>query len=96
MHHLSKLTHSQLDPRRGEVLGVDVYSLAALEVPDWEDLLSRTVARRAGVLAGRRVGRAEVEALQSMTVVFAASAGSFGGGHARTALTTYLADDVTP
>ncbi|MFE3021617.1 hypothetical protein [Streptomyces sp. NPDC059256] len=96
VHHLAKLTHSQLDPRRREPLRVDVYSLAALVVPNWEDLLSRTVTRRAGVMAGRRVGRAEVEALQSMTAVFAASTSSFGGGHARTALTTYLADDVTP
>ncbi|MGW6456621.1 hypothetical protein ACWF94_11985 [Streptomyces sp. NPDC055078] len=96
VHHLAKLTDSQLDPSRGKLLGADVYSLAALAVPNWEDLLARTTARRAGVLAGRRVGRAEVEALKSMTVFFAASTGAFGGGHARTALTAYLADDVTP
>ncbi|MFJ1917006.1 hypothetical protein ACIOGX_34335 [Streptomyces sp. NPDC088147] len=96
VHHLAKLTNSQLDPTRGGQLGVDVYSHTALTVPNWEDLLSRTTARRAGVAAGRRVGRTEVEALQSMTAFFAASAGTFGGGHARTALTAYLADDVTP
>ncbi|MFE5855336.1 hypothetical protein ACFQ61_19265 [Streptomyces sp. NPDC056500] len=96
MHHLAKLTNSQLDPGRGKLLGTDIYSLAALSVPNWEDLLSRTVARRAGVLTGRRVGHAEVKALKSMTTFFATSTGAFGGGHARTALTTYLADDVTP
>ncbi|WP_066956631.1 transcriptional regulator [Streptomyces lushanensis] len=96
VHHLARLTNSQLDPGRGKPLGVAVYSLAALTVPNWEDLLSRTTARRAGLVAGRRVGRAEVEALQSMTAFFATSTGAFGGGHARTALTTYLADDVTP
>ncbi|MFD9427492.1 MULTISPECIES: hypothetical protein [unclassified Streptomyces] len=96
VHHLAKLTHSQLDPSRGKLPGAEVYSLAALTVPNWEDLLSRTTARRAGVMAGRRVGHTEVEALKSMTVFFAASTGSFGGGHARTALTAYLADDVTP
>ncbi|MFD7291204.1 helix-turn-helix domain-containing protein [Streptomyces sp. NPDC059863] len=96
VQHLAKLTNSQLDPGRGKLLGADVYSLAALAVPNWEDLLSRTTARRAGVAAGRRVGRVEVEALKSMTAFFASSAGAFGGGHARTALTAYLADDVTP
>ncbi|MEU0687332.1 hypothetical protein [Streptomyces uncialis] len=96
VRRLAKLTHSQLDPHRGKLLGAEVYSLAALSVPNWEDLVSRTRARRAGVLAGRRVGRAEVEALKSMTLFFSASTGTFGGGHARTALTTYLADDVTP
>ncbi|MGW1018368.1 hypothetical protein [Streptomyces niveus] len=96
VRHLAKLTNSQLDPGRGKILGADVYSLAALAVPDWEELLSRTRSRRAGVIAGRRVGQAEVEALKSMTVFFASSTGTFGGGHARTALTTYLADDVTP
>ncbi|MGW6740659.1 hypothetical protein ACWGDX_07905 [Streptomyces sp. NPDC055025] len=96
VHHLAKLTKSQLDPSRGKPLGADVYSLAMLGIPDWEDLRSRTTARRAGVMAGRRVGRAEVEALQSMTAFFATSTGAFGGGHARTALTAYLADDVTP
>ncbi|MFE4670789.1 hypothetical protein ACFRI7_39055, partial [Streptomyces sp. NPDC056716] len=96
VRHLAKLTHSQLDPDRGNIPGADVYSLAALAVPEWEDLLSRSTARRAGVMAGRRVGRAEVEALKSMTAVFATSTGTFGGGHARNALTAYLADDVTP
>ncbi|MFE4669515.1 hypothetical protein ACFRI7_17560 [Streptomyces sp. NPDC056716] len=47
-------------------------------------------------MADRRVGHSEVEALKSMTAVFATSSGTFGGGHARTALTAYLADDVTP
>ncbi|MFD7288485.1 hypothetical protein [Streptomyces sp. NPDC059863] len=96
MHHLAKLTKSQLDPRRGKLLRVDVYSLAALTVPPWEDLLSRRTPHRAGIVPGRRVGRVEVEALRSTTAFFAASIGTFGGGHARTALTTYLADDVTP
>ncbi|MET9554403.1 helix-turn-helix transcriptional regulator [Streptomyces sp. NPDC006645] len=96
VRRLAKLTNSQLDPNRGKLLGVDVYSLAALTVPSWEDLLARATARRAGAVVGRRVGRAEVEALQGMTVFFASLTGAFGGGHARTALTTYLADDVTP
>ncbi|MFD6340231.1 hypothetical protein [Streptomyces sp. NPDC060131] len=96
VHHLAKLTHSQLDPSRGRFLGADVYSLTVLAVPGWEDLLARTTARRAGVMAGRRVGHTEVEAMKSMTAFFATSSGTFGGGHARTALTAYLADDVTP
>ncbi|MEU0990406.1 hypothetical protein [Streptomyces sp. NPDC005953] len=94
--HLARLTHSQLDPSRGEPLGVDVYSLGALSIPNWEDLRAQTAARRTGVLAGHRAGHAEVEALKRMTIFFAASTGTFGGGHARTALTTYLADDLTP
>ncbi|MFE3121366.1 hypothetical protein [Streptomyces niveus] len=96
VHQLAKLTHSQLAPDRDTILGADVYSVAALAVPGWEDLLSRSWPGRARTVAGRRVGRTEVEALQSMTAFFATSAGAFGGGHARTALTAYLADDVTP
>ncbi|MET8825081.1 hypothetical protein ABZX40_12495 [Streptomyces sp. NPDC004610] len=67
-----------------------------MAVPEWEDLLSRTTARRAGAMTGRRVGRAEVETLRSTTAFFATSLAAFGGGRARTALTAHLADDVTP
>ncbi|MCL7379769.1 hypothetical protein [Streptomyces sp. 35G-GA-8] len=49
VHHLAKLTHSQLDPSRGRFLGADVYSLTALRVPGWEDLLAgRPVRQRPG------------------------------------------------
>ncbi|GAA2258325.1 hypothetical protein GCM10010232_55820 [Streptomyces amakusaensis] len=95
MHHLAKLTHSQPALNRSGILGAEVYSLAALTVPDWENL-SRTAARRAGVLPGRRAGRAEVKVLKDMTAFFATSAGTFGGGHARTVLTACLADCATP
>ncbi|MFI1014857.1 hypothetical protein [Streptomyces sp. NPDC020965] len=96
MQHLAKLVSSQLDPSLGKPAKDAVYSLSALTVPDWEDLFSRATARRVGVTAGRRVGHAEVRALKSVTAFFAAVTGTFGGGHARTALTAYLADDVTP
>ncbi|AZK98004.1 MULTISPECIES: hypothetical protein [Streptomyces] len=95
MHHLAKLIHSQLDPSRGEPVGTAGYSLPALAVPDWEDLFRPAAARRTDVRTGR-VGHAEVEALKSTTAFFAASTGSFGGGHARAALTAHIADDVTP
>ncbi|MET8825264.1 hypothetical protein ABZX40_35805 [Streptomyces sp. NPDC004610] len=95
MHRLAELTHNQLDPSRGNPARAAAYSLSALAVPGWEDLLSQRTSRRAGVMAGRRVGRAEVEALKGATALFSASTGAFGGGHARTALTAYLADDVT-
>ncbi|MFE2044597.1 hypothetical protein ACFXAZ_27465 [Streptomyces sp. NPDC059477] len=96
MHHLAKLITSQPDPSRGKPTGDAVYSPSALTVPDWEDLFSRATARRSGVPAGSRVGHAEVRALKSVTAFFAATMGTFGGGHARTALTAYLADDAIP
>ncbi|MFE0422574.1 hypothetical protein [Streptomyces sp. NPDC058953] len=96
MHHLAKFTSSRLDPTREALPGADTYDPATLAVPDWGELLMRTKARRDGATAGHRVGRAEVDVLRSMTAFFATSTGTFGGGHARTALTAYLADDAVP
>ncbi|WP_424639439.1 tetratricopeptide repeat protein [Embleya sp. AB8] len=95
VQHLARLTGSQLDDDRGRVLGVSIYSLAALTIPPWEELTTpRTTARRS-TTRGHRVGRAEVEATRDMTLFFARTSGQYGGGHARTTLTTYLADDVS-
>ncbi|MER5772560.1 hypothetical protein [Streptomyces sp. NPDC001985] len=96
MHRLTKPTRTQLVPNGDRSPGAEGFSLTALTVPEWEELLSGTTAHRTAAMAGRRVGRAEVEALKSMTAYFATSTGAFGGGHARTALAAYLADDVTP
>ncbi|MFE7129722.1 hypothetical protein ACFVIM_02570 [Streptomyces sp. NPDC057638] len=96
MDHLPKPTNSQPDPHREEPAVAYTYNLATLAVPNWGELRSRTTARRAGSTAGRRVGRAEVEALRSMTTFFAATISTFGGGHARRALTSYIADGAIP
>ncbi|MDN3020984.1 hypothetical protein [Streptomyces sp. S.PB5] len=58
--------------------------------PDEPTALSREPAR-----PFRRVGAAEVRALQLAVDAFAPLTDSLGGGHGRTALAAFLADDVT-
>ncbi|MEV5376767.1 hypothetical protein AB0L26_12440 [Streptomyces nondiastaticus] len=98
LRNLTRLAHSELAPHQEESPVAGTYRLTALAVPRWDQLEPRPrLSRRPSAPnAGRRAGRTEVEALQTVTAFFAHAATRYGGGHARTALLCYLAHDVTP
>ncbi|KFU82022.1 hypothetical protein SAMN04489729_1533 [Amycolatopsis lurida] len=73
-------------------LARSVYRLDVLEIPMWpERAVEVHCHRRPARQTSGTVGMA-----QHMVRVFAAANHKFGSGHARTALTTYLADDILP
>lgn len=92
---LTDLGRVDVDLERRRVLGAAVYSLAWLAVPtdDWWAQMARTGRTRAAS-DGRRVGRADVDAVQDMVGLFSRVDQRRGGGHARTAVVQYLASDV--
>lgn len=94
---LLDLGRLDVDLDRRRVLGAAVYSLAALALPhdDWWAQMART-GRARTTSDGRRVGRADVEAVQDMAGLFSRVDQRRGGGHARTAVVQYLSSDVAP
>lgn len=97
LRRLSALTSADLDPARRQLLGAGVFSLAALAVPaSGQPRENALTAQSPGSsLARGRVGRAEVEQMQTMARVFAEASEAHGPGHVRTALAAYLGHDVT-
>ncbi|KWW98455.1 hypothetical protein LI90_75 [Carbonactinospora thermoautotrophica] len=81
------------DVERRDFVRSATYSLAAVSVPgmDWAGMQERGNLARVG---GVRVGMAEVKAVTAMTEFFAKMDDQYGGGHARSAVAAYLADDV--
>ncbi|KAA9380141.1 hypothetical protein F5972_08275 [Microbispora cellulosiformans] len=74
---------------RRTVLTAGLYTLAALNLPP-----TPAAAARAG--QPRRAGGGDVERIRAMTAQFADADSLFGGGHARTAVASYLVAEVTP
>ncbi|WP_370021716.1 hypothetical protein [Planotetraspora sp. GP83] len=75
---------------RRTVLTAGLYSLAALHLP----APAAAATTRPG--QARRAGAADVERIRAMTAQFARADDMFGGGHARTAVASYLVTEVTP
>ncbi|MEU6406537.1 hypothetical protein [Streptomyces sp. NPDC046985] len=82
----------ELDRRR--FLTASAYSAAAAAVPlsQLQDIASRTQAAR----TSHMVGMAEVAAVRDMIHAFSEMDERHGGQHGRSALVTYLRDDVAP
>lgn len=82
----------ELDRRR--FLSTSAYSVAAAALPlsHVQDIAARTAAAR----TGHTVGMAEVAAVRDMITAFSEMDERHGGQHGRTALVTYLRDDVAP
>lgn len=82
----------ELDRRR--FLTASAYSVAAAALPLQyiQDIASRTTAAR----TGRTIGMAEVAAVRDMIDAFSEMDERHGGQHGRSALVTYLRDDVAP
>ncbi|MER5886702.1 hypothetical protein ABT160_22990 [Streptomyces sp. NPDC001941] len=90
VRRLNALARDDTDPAHRAHLARTAYTLSPVTVPDWA---ARVPLPRAG--SGHRIVDADVEGLQDMTRTFACLCDRRGGGHARTALTSYLADDAT-
>ncbi|MFJ2770581.1 hypothetical protein [Streptomyces sp. NPDC087300] len=97
IHQLTALVGSDTDPLRRAVLQRTPYE-ADPSLPSWRPTRRAPAARRAGRPSPRAasVGRTEVATLHSAVRAFASSLDRHGGGHARSALCAYLADDVVP
>jgi hypothetical protein len=79
---------------RRDFLSGCVYSLAALSVPGWGELPA--AYRTSGSTTGGKVDRAEVASAALMFRLFSDADVTFGGGHARPALSAYLGTTVAP
>ncbi|MGW3151986.1 hypothetical protein ACWDG1_46875 [Streptomyces sp. NPDC001177] len=79
---------------RRHFLTASAYSVAAAALPlsHVQDIAARTAAAR----AGHTVGMAEVAAVRDMIHAFSEMDERHGGQHGRSALVTYLRDDVAP
>ncbi|MET7718725.1 hypothetical protein [Streptomyces sp. NPDC005407] len=82
----------ELDRRR--FLTASAYSVAAAALPlsHVHEIAARTAAAR----TGHTVGKAEVAAVRDMIRAFSEMDERHGGQHGRSALVTYLRDDVAP
>ncbi|WP_031067360.1 hypothetical protein [Streptomyces sp. NRRL F-5527] len=82
----------ELDRRR--FLSASAYSVAAAALPlsHVQDIAARTAAAR----TGHTVGMTEVAAVRDMIHAFSEMDERHGGHHGRSALVTYLRDDVAP
>ncbi|MFW5415252.1 hypothetical protein J0910_01085 [Nocardiopsis sp. CNT-189] len=90
---LAELGRADMDISRRRMLRGIVYSVAAAAaVPAWEEIAER--AGRAAGAAGPRVGEGEVEAVSTMAEAFSTVDDRFGGGHARSAVAAYIANDL--
>ncbi|WP_017555917.1 hypothetical protein [Nocardiopsis baichengensis] len=91
---LAELGSADMDISRRRMLRGIVYSVAAAAaVPAWEEIADRAERTAAGT--GPRVGEGEVEAVATMAEAFSTIDDRFGGGHARSAVAAYIANDLT-
>lgn len=72
-----------------------VYSLADLSVPTWAELTAALRERRSDTRLASRIGRPEVDSAALMLQMFSTADSTFGGGHARHALSGYLGTTIT-
>ncbi|GGS25937.1 hypothetical protein Snoj_04480 [Streptomyces nojiriensis] len=82
----------ELDRRR--FITTSAYSVAAAALP--LSYVSDIAARTAAARTGQTIGMAEVAAVRDMITAFSEMDERHGGQHGRSALVTYLRDDVAP
>ncbi|MFB4426459.1 hypothetical protein C5F59_035930 [Streptomyces sp. QL37] len=90
--HLAELAGLDAHPLQRAPLHRTPYKSALRHIPEWRD----PAAGGTGPPSGARVGRPEVDTLKLAVRGFTTGLDRHGGGHARTALCVYLADDVAP
>ncbi|WP_328550885.1 helix-turn-helix transcriptional regulator [Streptomyces sp. NBC_00366] len=99
LRKLAILTSTDTGPSRRHHLAAGVFTLTALAVPEAADLARPKAATRHGPSSstGRngRVGRAEVDHMQTMARLFAQAAEDHGAGHVQPVLNYYLSHSVT-
>lgn len=87
-----ELGRSDVD-RRELLTASSGYALAALGLPDLDNITRRVKTAPAGAV---RVGKGEVAAVRQMVKALGDSAAELGGGHARHLAVRYLTEDVEP
>ncbi|MEV1007153.1 tetratricopeptide repeat protein [Streptomyces sp. NPDC049881] len=90
---LMDLVRSDMDPSRRGVIGAGLYSVA-MTIPAWPDVVGRMEAAGSG--RARRIGMADVTAVQLMTDRLAELDDHFGGRYARPMAAAFLANNVAP
>jgi tetratricopeptide (TPR) repeat protein len=91
---LADLGRQDVDPQRRKLLGAAAFSLAATRLPPagwWAEMARQGPQRARGEGRG---SRANVDNVREMTALFSRVDQRRGGGHARTAVSQYLASDV--
>ncbi|MEU1299459.1 hypothetical protein [Streptomyces shenzhenensis] len=106
LRKLSRLTGAELDPARQSLLGTDVFSLAALVMP--QRIMSPSAAGQpasAGPCSARpgpaeaersRSTPTEADCMHGMATLFHMAADRYGGEPVRAALAAFLAQHVVP
>lgn len=92
---LNELGRADVDEERRRLLGAAAFSLAGLALPgeSWWSAMAHRGASRARPGA-RSVGRADLEMVRETAQVFSKLDQRRGGGHARSAVVTYLRTEV--
>ncbi|MCQ4213390.1 hypothetical protein [Streptomyces longispororuber] len=90
---LMPLWRHELDRR--DFLRTSAYSVAAAALP-LETVIDLTARTGQAARSGSTIGMAEVQAVRDMVGAFSEMDERHGGQHGRTALITYLRDDVAP
>jgi hypothetical protein len=95
---LAELSATDADPVLRVPLRRSPYSTVPGTTPRWRepDRRPEQPVDEVSRPAGPQAGPAELATLRTQTRSFAAGLDRHGGGHARTALSVYLADDVVP
>ncbi|WP_327350423.1 tetratricopeptide repeat protein [Streptomyces sp. NBC_01304] len=89
---LISLCRAEAAPERRAFLARSGYTLTAFALPGW---LPEAAAPSTTASGAHRVAAEDVQLLQEMARVFSGLSRSHGGGHARTSLAAYIADDVS-
>ncbi|MEU0189891.1 hypothetical protein ABZ250_08550 [Streptomyces afghaniensis] len=92
--YLAALCGMDADPARQRLVHQSVYSVRGLDVPVWPERSQDCCSAQRPTASGP-TGSEDVESLRA-AVDFFHRAGDFGGRHARSALVSYLHDDVVP
>jgi transcriptional regulator with XRE-family HTH domain len=82
------------NPRQRSRQDRAAYRVDISDLPEFDALGSQNIAARAADPGAKQVGSAQIEAATLMLSVFDDDDCAFGGGHARRALSLYLAQDV--
>ncbi|KUL48997.1 hypothetical protein [Streptomyces sp. NRRL S-1521] len=90
---LMPLWRHELDRR--DFLRTSAYSVAAAALP-LDTVIDMAARTKAAARSGSVVGMAEVQAVRDMVTAFSEMDERHGGQHGRSALITYLRDDVAP
>ncbi|MGI5347000.1 tetratricopeptide repeat protein [Streptomyces sp. CA-250714] len=94
VERLTALCRADADPARRLALNREMFTAVDVRFPTWPPAEEPRPGRPGGTAPGE--APYADERLADMVTVFADLADKYGGAHARSALATYIADDVSP